>query len=206
MYVRPSHRPRTDDDILRILREHMFATMVTSSPAGIVATHLPFVFEDGVLYAHMARANQQSETVDAGEALVMFQGPHAYISPSWYEDRATAPTWDYIAVHCYGTPRVHSSEETIRNIERLIAVVEAPQARPWSLNELSEQEVSSLLRNVVSFEIPVTRMEAKFKLNQGEKTERTAAAIGELERRGDRELADSMRRYNDMASIAPRCS
>jgi hypothetical protein len=67
MYVRPSHRPRTDDDILRILREPMFATLVTSSPAGMVATHLPFVFENGILYAHMARANQQSETIDAAE-------------------------------------------------------------------------------------------------------------------------------------------
>jgi transcriptional regulator len=192
MYIRPSHRPRSDDDVLEVIRANMFATLVTSSADGIVASHLPFVFEDGTLYAHMARANPQSAML-TGEVLVIFQGPHAYISPSWYEDRDTAPTWDYVAVHCYGPIRIHDAAEARRNIERLIARVETS----WSLQELrDEDDVRQMLANIVSFEIPVARFEGKFKLNQGDQPERIRAAIAQLERDGHSELAAYMRRYN----------
>lgn len=184
---------------MQIIRENMFATLVTCANGGMVASHLPFMIDDGAttLFAHMARANPQSAMLE-GEALVMFQGPHAYISPSWYEDRATAPTWDYIAVHCYGTPRVHSDEEARRNIERLIALVEASSQRPWSIDELTEESIRALLRNVVSFEIALSRVEGKFKLNQGEKKDRNQAALTQLEHSGAGELAAWMRRYNDL--------
>ena len=181
----------------------MFATMVMPSPDGLIASHLPFMIDStrgphGTLLAHMARANPQSAVIGGdGEALVMFVGPHGYISPSWYEDRATAPTWNYVAVHCYGTTRRHSEEEALQNIRRLITVVEAPSSRPLSTGDLSEQEVHALLQNVVSFEIPIARIEGKFKLSQGEKADRTKAAIIKLEQQGDEALAGYMRRYND---------
>ena len=186
-----------------VIRRHMFATVVTSSGGEVMASHLPFVFdasrgEHGTLYAHMARANQQSAVIGQGEVLVMFTGPHAYISPSWYADRATAPTWDYVAVHCYGMPRVHSDEEAEQNIQRLIDVVEASHERPWSMTELRPDEVRAMVRNVVSFEIPLTRVEGKFKLNQGEKRDRTATAVAQLEQQGDAALAAYIRRYNDL--------
>lgn len=182
----------------------MFATLVTPSPNGLVASHLPFMIdtergEHGTLLAHMARANPQSAAIGADEeALVMFLGPHGYISPSWYEDRATAPTWNYVAVHCYGRTRRHSAEETLQNIERLIGVVETASPSPWSTGDISPEEVSSLLQNVVSFEIPIARIEGKFKLSQGEKPARTQAAIARLEEQGDRALADYMRIYNGL--------
>jgi transcriptional regulator len=162
----------------------------------MVASHLPFLLEGETLYAHMARANPQSAMLEGEEALVIFQGPHAYISPSWYEDRATAPTWDYVAVHCYGRARVHSGDETRRNIERLIARVEEGRPHPWALSDLSEESVRSLLRNVVSFEIALSRIEGKFKLNQGDTPEHIRAAIAALEREGANELADYLRRFN----------
>lgn len=193
MYTRASHQPRDPADAVAVIREHMFATLIT----GMVATHLPFVLEGETLYAHMARANPQSRML-GGEALVIFQGPHGYISPSWYEDRATAPTWDYVAVHCYGRARVHDGDETRRNIERLIAVVEAGRPNPWSLDDLSEDDIAELLRNVVSFEIAVERMEGKFKLNQGDTTEHLRAAIAALEREGSGALAVYMRRFNGL--------
>ena len=204
MYIRPSHQPRDSADVLQVIRQNMFATLVTSSPTGLIASHLPFVYDEaqgehGTLYAHMARANEQSAVIgDEAEVLVVFTGPHAYISPSWYADRATAPTWDYVAVHCYGIPRVHYEEESIRNIERLIAVVEAGRPQPWSMKDLSDEEIRSLIRNVVSFEIPVSRLEAKFKLNRGEQPDRTADAIAQLEQQGDGALAAWIRRYNDL--------
>ena len=202
MYVRASHQPASDADVLQVIRQHMFATLVTTSPAGMIASHLPFMIDEsrgamGTLLAHMAAANPQSATIGSDiEALVMFLGPHGYISPSWYHDRATAPTWDYVAVHCYGVPRRHSGREALENIERLVRVVEAASPRPWSMSELGEESVNALLRNVVSFEIPIERIEGKFKLNQGEKPERTRAAISQLEQQGDDALAAYMRRYN----------
>jgi transcriptional regulator len=192
MYTRASHQPRDSAEVREVIERNMFATLVT----GMVATHLPFLLEGETLYAHMARANPQSAMLEGEEALVIFQGPHAYISPSWYEERATAPTWDYVAVHCYGRARVHSGDETRRNIERLIARVEEGRPHPWSLRDLSEESVHSLLRNVVSFEIVLSRIEGKFKLNQGDTPEHIRAAIAALEREGANELADYLRRFN----------
>jgi transcriptional regulator len=94
VYVRASHQPRAHADVIDVIRQNMFATVVTSAGGELMASHLPFVVDEsrgehGTLYAHMARANQQSAVIGAGEVLVMFNGPHAYISPSWYADRAT---------------------------------------------------------------------------------------------------------------------
>ena len=202
MYVRPSQQPRTQQDVIDFINTNMFATLVTSSTAGMIATHLPFVLdpaqgEHGTLYAHMARANQHASVLqEGGESLVIFSGPHAYISPSWYVDRATAPTWDYVAVHCYGRAVIHSGADVEKNIVRLINVVEADNAKPWSIDDLSPSDVERMLQNIVSFEIPVARIDAKFKLNQGEKPERTRAAVERLTQNGNGELAAYITRYN----------
>jgi transcriptional regulator len=205
VYIRKSHRPRKAEDVVEFLRRHAFATLVTASSSGIVASHLPFLFEPspagdgGVLYAHMARANEHGELLSAGgESLVIFTGPHAYVSPSWYADRATAPTWDYVAIHCYGRTRIHHPEEAERNVRRLVDAMEAGGPNRWSMNDLPDPEIQAMLRNIISFEISVSRIEAKFKLNQGEKPDRTAAAIQVLEGSGQSELADYMKRYNDL--------
>jgi transcriptional regulator len=196
MYIRASQHARSDADVAEVLGRNRFATLVTHGEAGMIASHLPFVFEDGILYAHMARANPHAAILAGRESLVIFTGPHAYISPSWYTDRATAPTWDYVAVHCYGTAVLHDAAETKRNIERLVEVMEGTRPNRWSLADLGPDEVRQLLANVVSFEIPPSRIEARFKLNQGEKPERTRAAIAELERSGETSLAEYIRRYN----------
>jgi transcriptional regulator len=204
MYIRSSHRPRSAADVLEIVRKHMFATLITSTTEGLIASHLPFMLDEqrgdhGTLLAHMARANPQSAVIGAEEeALVIFAGPHAYISPSWYDDRATAPTWDYVSVHCYGRTIRHSDEEALQNIERLVGVMEAQSPKPWSVAELRPDDVHAMVRNVVSFEIPISRIEGKFKLNQGEKPERTRTAIAKLEEQGAGTLADYMRRYNEV--------
>ena len=204
MYVRPSHQPRSGADVLEVIRDNPFATMVTSAAGGMIASHLPFMIdpgrgERGTLLAHMAAANPQSATIeDEREALVIFSGSHGYISPSWYEDRATAPTWNYVAVHCYGRTRRHSGEEALENIARLVAIVEARSRAPWSLADLAQEDVRALLRKVVSFEIPIARIEGKFKLGQGETRERNEAAVEQLEQQGGETLAAYMRRYNDL--------
>lgn len=197
MYIRASQHARSTADVAEVLERNRFATLVTHAEEGMIASHLPFVFEEGILYAHMARANPHAAVVGSAESLVIFTGPHGYISPAWYEDRATAPTWDYVAVHCYGTARIHDAAEARRNIERLVEVMEGARPKGWTLADLRTDEVQRMLANIVSFEIPPSRIEAKFKLNQGEKPERTRTAIAELERNGDAELADYIRRYNE---------
>jgi transcriptional regulator len=204
MYVRSSHQPRSFDDVVEVIRRNSFGILVSASASGVAASHLPFVYapapgRHGTLYAHMARANEHAALLEGtAEAMVIFTGPHAYISPSWYDDRATAPTWDYVAVHCYGRARIHDRAATRENIERLISEVEAELPSPWTLEELERADVERMLQNIVSFEIPLDRVEGKFKLNQGEKTERTRAAIHRLEQSGPGGLASWMRRYNDV--------
>jgi transcriptional regulator len=202
MYVRQSHRPKSFDDVVEVIRRNAFGTLVSMSPAGLVASHLPFVYEPshgryGTLYAHMARANEHAAALESpAPALVVFIGVHAYISPSWYEDRATAPTWDYVAAHCYGHARIHDLVGAEENLRRLIAVVEAEQQSPWTMEELERSDVERMLRNIVSFEIPLDRVDGKFKLNQGEKPKRTRTAIERLDQSGASELAGWIRRYN----------
>jgi transcriptional regulator len=193
MYVRPNHHPRDRSEVVEFMRRHMFATLVT----GGIASHLPFLFDGTTLYAHMARANPHAELLNADvDSMVIFLGPHAYISPSWYADRATAPTWDYVAVHCYGRVRVHSDAEALENIRRLVHTMEGEDG--WNVEELPSDDVNRMIRNIVSFEIPVARLDAKWKLNQGEKPERTRAAVERLEARGDTEIAEFIRRYNSL--------
>lgn len=201
MYIRPSHRPQSAADVVEVIERNRFATLVTQADdAGLIATHLPFVYdpargEHGTLYAHMARANGHGRIVAEAESLVIFAGPHAYISPSWYDDRATAPTWDYVAVHCYGTAALHGRDAAQRNIARLVEVMERDRPDAWSMADLGPAEVERLIANVVSFEIPVTRIEAKFKLDQGETPERKRAATAALERAGETAIAGYRRRY-----------
>ncbi len=99
---------------MRLMQEHNFAALVTQQPDGVpLATHLPFILDTergpyGTLFGHMARANQQWQSFDSTqEVLLIFQGPHAYISPSWYDEKLSVPTWNFAAVHAYGKPQNH---------------------------------------------------------------------------------------------------
>ncbi|HEX8169590.1 MAG TPA: FMN-binding negative transcriptional regulator [Thermoanaerobaculia bacterium] len=199
MYMRPSTVARDAAHVREILERYSFGVMVGGSGDGLFATHLPFLYdadrgEHGTLVAHLARANAHVQQLERGEPqLVIFSGPHGYVSPSWYVRRDTAPTWNYIAVHCYGVPVI--TPEPLRAIQRLVDVAEANRPNPWRVAELSEAERQRLLARVVAFEIPLTRIEAKFKLSQGELPENTAAAIEVLDREGDPELVRWMREY-----------
>jgi transcriptional regulator len=154
------------------MQEHNFATLITQSPTGLDASHLPFVVQresEGlpVLFAHLARANSQWQSLEGGsEVLVVFQGPHAYVSPSLYETHPSVPTWNYQAVHATGMARLIEDPEGIR--EHVMALVEQQEAgsqAPW-YPELPEDFLQSMLRQIVAIRIDITRIEAKFKLSQ----------------------------------------
>lgn len=207
MYV-PDHFLLADRArILEIMRRHDFALLVTAPAGRPSASHLPFLLdseagEQGMLLAHMARANPQWRDFERleeedGEALVIFQGPHAYISPSWYGAGPAVPTWNYTAVHAYGRPRVVETPERIRAIlERLVDTQEAGLAAPWRLDRLAESYVSGMMRGIVAFELPITRLHAKAKLNQNKSPADAASAAAALEASGEpmaREVAALMR-------------
>lgn len=168
-------RFREDDlpTLHALMRDYSFATLVTQHEGVPFATHLPLILEAnegpyGTLFGHMARANPQWRDFDASqEMLVIFQGPHAYVSPSWYEaDPANVPTWNYAAVHAYGSPRLITDYDACRALlDTLVRTNEAPFARPWRFQE-PEGELRKKMQGIVTFAIRITRLEGKLKLSQ----------------------------------------
>jgi transcriptional regulator len=158
-----------------LMQAYNFAALVTQSPDGVpVATHLPFIVDTnpgsygyGTLFCHMARANQQWRSfASEHEVLVIFQGPHAYISPSWYEEALSVPTWNYAVVHAYGKPRIiEDTTELYNTLRTLVQHSEAQFEKPWSF-DLPQDFVQQKMRGVVGIEIDITRLEGKFKLSQ----------------------------------------
>jgi len=200
MYIPKSFALTDESEIERIFREFSFATLVTNDENGLQASHLPFEFdaERNVLISHMARANpqwrafQNSET----EALVIFQGPHGYISPQWYETELAVPTWNYVVVHVYGKPRiVEDDAEVVALLERLVAANEAQFENPWRL-EAPDDWQAKMRRAIVGIEIPVSRVEAKAKMSQNRPANDVLGVIEGLEAKGQTELAKWVQQLN----------
>lgn len=156
--------------------------------SGGEASHLPFLLdraagERGVLYAHVARANRQWQSVrDGGDVLVVFPGPDAYISPIHYRDTLPVPTWNYVAAHAYGRARVIEEPDEIRSIlERMVAFEETRNGTGWRTDAIPPDAMPPLLRQIVAFEIPIDRLEGKWKLGQNrDAANRRRAAEGLL--------------------------
>jgi transcriptional regulator len=140
-------------------------------------THLPFLIEgeDGgeKLVAHMARANPHWESFANGkEQLVVFPGPHGYISPSWYETKKAVPTWNYAAAHVYGIPHIIDAPDAVyAGQKKLVDHHEAQFETPWSMESVEAEFIDGMLRAIVCFEIPIKRIECKFKLSQNRTAE-----------------------------------
>jgi transcriptional regulator len=171
MYV-PEQFREQDVEVLQDFMEHFnFATLVTQSNGAMIASHLPFVLERhagpyGALRAHLAKKNPQYEHLQSGsEAFVIFQGPHAYISPMWYANQRNVPTWNYAVVHAYGKPRMLGDEELIELLEKLVQEHEGPSPPGWAYDS-KQPWIAHMLREIGGFEIPVTDLQGKFKLNQ----------------------------------------
>jgi transcriptional regulator len=173
MYIPPLNRVEDGEAINAFLHARAFATLITNSSGKIVASHLPVLFEEkaNVLRSHMARANEQwKHFADTKEVLCIFHGPHAYISPSWYEEQHTVPTWNYAVVHVYGTPTLVDDAELKQIVLDTTAKFESNMPAPWKI-PLSEQEFTAMLKAIVGFKIEITRVEAKFKLGQNRSRE-----------------------------------
>ena len=171
------------------IEANSFAVLV-SHQDGFTASHLPLLLERdsgqfGTLVGHMARANPQWQSAGGTSVLVIFSGPHAYVSPSWYEAENVVPTWNYVAVHAYGTLELIEDRASLRDvIGRTVEFYERRMPRPWQFNPQSAFN-ERLLDAVVGFRIEIRRLEGKRKLSQNHSRERRERVVRALEMQDD---------------------
>lgn len=186
MYLPEHFKEESPERIKALIQENAFGMLVSAPQGQPFVSHLPFLFEpssgaQGKLFGHMARANPHWEHLASGEeVLVVFQGAHAYVSPSWYAAPGV-PTWNYAVVHLRGMPRIMGSEAELEALlERQTHVYEQKQPNPWK-PDLAGERRTKLLGMIVGFEIEITDIQAKFKLSQNRSAEDRMRVIEELE-------------------------
>lgn len=204
MYSKPEFAPLSRDEVFSLIEAAAFATVVTSGPQGLVVSHLPFVLdrargENGTLVSHLARANPHSALIAEGrETVAIFHGPHGYISPSWYPRnpvRDSAPTWNFAVVHCHGRPVPLDDHGTARHLLRLVDMLEKDRDDRWRMRELGPGGMERRIPRIIGFDMPIDRLEAKFKMGQDERLYDTDGAIRALEQ-NDSTLAAMMKAHN----------
>ena len=200
----PQHFRVSDEQTLQeFMRTYDFATVVSRSPDGLVTSHVPVLVRASgptlVIVGHMARANHHWRLMDgATPALAVFHGPHGYVSPTWYETAPAVPTWNYGVVHAHGLPTANEDETFVRGVlEELVRRYEGDRPNGWRPETLPTDFYDRMLRAIVAFEMPVTKLDGKFKLGQNRSVEDRLRTIAALENEGSQEaawLAEFMRR------------
>lgn len=189
MYVPPQFKEDRIDVLHEAIRRTGLATLVTVTEAGLIASHVPLLLDPapepyGTLVGHLAKPNPQAKG-SVGEALAIFQGPEAYITPSWYATKRVTgkvvPTWNYVAIHAYGTIEFFSDRERLREVvTRLTERHEAPRPDPWAVSDAPADFVDGMLNGIVGFALPITRLEGKWKMSQNRPAEDRAGVIAGL--------------------------
>jgi transcriptional regulator len=204
MYVPAVFAEKDLETLHALIEDHGFATLISNTPGGPVATHLPIMLDrargpQGTLVAHLARANPHARALDGADALAIFLGPHGYISPSWYGQHPSVPTWNYAAVHVYGRARMIDDPARLDAIVRqLVEQYESGRAKRWSADDLPADYMKGMLRGIIGVEIEITRLEGKLKLSQNRNAaDRKAviAALNEGTSAEDRALGAYMARH-----------
>jgi transcriptional regulator len=208
MYV-PAHFKPDDDEVRDLLKNPGAADLITATPDGLLATMLPFVYDEpgsrpglgdwGALLGHVARNNGQWRTPATGEALVIVRGPDAYISPRWYatkrEHGRVVPTWNYITAHVYGALVIHDDPSWVEaNVRRLSEHHERSSEAPWSVDDAPEAYIAGQLKAIVGVEVIIDRVEGKLKLSQNRSAEDIEGVIEGLESLEERGISVEMRR------------
>jgi transcriptional regulator len=210
MYI-PAHFAAEDADVRDLLRSLGASNLITATAEGLLATMLPLVYDEpgsrqgigpwGALLGHVARNNRQWKVPAIGEALVIAQGPNAYISPSWYatkqEHGRVVPTWNYVTAHVHGRLVVHDDLGWVEaNVRRLTEQHERDRDPAWSVDDAPEAYVGGQLRAIVGVEVVIDRVEGKWKLSQNRSDADIAGAIEGLESSGERDVSAAMRALN----------
>lgn len=177
MYLPPHFREDRLDVQHGLIRAQPFGALITAGSAGLEATHIPFVLDAdasplGTLRCHISKANRQWQTLDPQQdALIVFQGAHAYITPSWYALKAetgkVVPTWNYAIVHAYGRVRiVDDAGWLLENVSALTDQHEAAREQPWAVSDAPDDFIAGMLKGIVGLEIEISRIEGKWKASQ----------------------------------------
>ena len=203
MYIPSSNAEPRLDVLHDFIEAHPLGALVTASAEGLFATHLPLVLDrsrgaHGMLEGHVARANPHHRLEGtAGEALVIFTGPEAYVTPAWYAAKAehgkVVPTWNYVAVHAYATLRFVDDRAFLqRHLRELTARHEHGRAEPWTVEDAPAEYVAGLERAIVGVELAITRLEGKWKMSQNRPAadiDGVVRGLGASERAMDRAVA-----------------
>jgi transcriptional regulator len=190
MYQPPHFREDRLEVQHELICRHPLGALVSAGAGGLLANHVPMILDPqasplGTLRCHLARANPQWRDLAAGaEALVIFQGPQAYVTPSWYETKRethkVVPTWNYAVVHAWGVPRVIEDAAWLADqIGALTRAHEAARPDPWAVTDAPETFVAAQIRGIVGVEIPIRRIEGKWKVSQNRPAaDRAGVALG----------------------------
>jgi transcriptional regulator len=199
MYIPKYFRLTDHQQIREVIEAYSFATLFSQHQGSPYATHLPLMIDEDMetIYGHFARANPQWKDIDQQTVLAIFQGPHCYISPTWYETKHAVPTWNYVTVHVTGKFEIITDEQLIEdNLKKLVAKYEGPTS-PYVLEDVDADYLAGLNKGIQSFKISIQNIEAKAKLSQNHPHERQASVIQKLEERDelfDKEIATLMKR------------
>jgi transcriptional regulator len=205
LYIPPLHSEDRVDVLHGAIRRTGLATLVTLTGDGLIASHVPMLLDPdpapyGTLLGHLARPNPQARGATPGvQALCIFQGPDAYITPSWYatkrETGKVVPTWNYVTIHAYGPVEFFHDTERLRAIvTRLTEREEAARAEPWAVTDAPADFIDGMLKGIVGFVLPIARLEGKWKMSQNRPAEDRAGVVDGLEDAG----------REDVAALVPR--
>ena len=188
MYIPSLYKNENQEDIQNFIHQNGFGILVNQTNGKLWATHIPLVLEEKngkqILVGHISKENPQAESFKTNdEVLIIFSGAHSYISSSWY-DHENVPTWNYLAVHVYGKLTIHSLEETVADLKKLVDKYEAKSEKPIRVEELSKKTMLQA-RGIIGFEIEITAIEAKKKLSQNRDDKNYQNIISKLENSND---------------------
>lgn len=200
MYIPKLFKNENQQEIEQFLTENGFAILINTTNGKYWGTHTPLFLEKVndklLLSGHISKENPQSQSLHNGEEiLAIFNGPHTYISSSWY-DHENVPTWNYIAVHVYGKIRILDYDETVSSLKKLVDKYEAKQENPIRVEELSEKTMRQA-RGIVAFEIEITQIDAKKKLSQNRDDKNYKMIVDQLEKstnKNDLDIANEMQK------------
>lgn len=195
MYIPKHFQAKDKEEIFNVIEENGFATLYSQSNGTPWATHLPLILDRSkkFLYGHFARANPQWKEIEHQTVLAIFQGPHCYISPSWYETYQTVPTWNYIAVHVTGKLEIIEGQELKDSLEQLVLKYEGPTSS-YQLSQVDPTYIANLMKGLIGFRIEIKQLEGQFKLSQNHSKHRQSLVIQQLEK-SKRENEESIAKF-----------
>lgn len=189
MYIPKYFKIEEEEVIYDFIDKYGFATLFSQHEGEPYATHLPLMLNESenALYGHFARPNEQWKDAEDQQVLAVFQGPHCYISPSWYETDKAVPTWNYVSIHVYGKMEIVDDPKAVfDSLNDLVEKYESDDS-PYSLGEVEPSYVEGLAKGIVAFKINITKIEAKAKLSQNHPIERQKLVIQHLENSTDQD-------------------